>query len=145
MDTYSVCLSHHNLLGTRQSLTTTLCEFKVHSWFVNKWIPSCALILMSKAYLPLPFNSLFSSGQNPSSRPPWLTPYVSRAGGSAVEACWSCHWAQVGSPSRIPPTRAPRGEEVLKPEGPLLGPPEHATICSPPPPSWPPLIPPNLS
>lgn len=59
-----------------------------------------------------------------------LAPYASKAGGGAVEACWSCHWAQVGPPSRIPPTQAPRGEEVLKPEGPLLGSHEHATICS---------------
>lgn len=29
-------------------------------------------------------------------------PSASKAGGGAVEACWSCHWAQVGSPSRIP-------------------------------------------
>ncbi|KAF0044154.1 hypothetical protein F2P81_003312 [Scophthalmus maximus] len=29
-------------------------------------------------------------GRTSDSRPPWLAPYVSEAGGGAVEACWSC-------------------------------------------------------
>lgn len=43
-----------------------------------------------------------------------LAPYASKAGGGAVEAYWSCCWAQVGSPKPDPPHPGTQGRGGVK-------------------------------
>lgn len=156
LQSLSICISIR--LSIYRSVCLDISLSLSLSLFLSIYLSPCSLT--SRCFLC----GVFLGVRTLVSRTLRSAPYVSRAGGGlvgwdgvrgakgrqAVAAVGSLLVVPLSS-GRVfpqagsPPPGAPRGEEVLKPEGPLPGPCEHATICSPPTPSWPPLIPPNLS